>query len=168
MPYRRPMAPRHAFRNRSNRKRVVVSTIQNTLLAAIGAGGVLDVDLLTGVEFNTDQGYKVLRCIGKLTPNAAPALNDNHVIGLIVGRNSDVGLNIGGQVQPSQANLPWHMMNGFVFNGGYTVGGGNVIPFRSARSRRIVRGNDEAYLLSISSATAVTFRLFARTWVELP
>jgi len=151
-------------------RRVVCSTILNTSLAAMAAGDILNVDLLTGVEFASDQGFTVLKGFAKLTSTTAPTLGDVINVGSIVGRNLDLGHNVANQVSTNQRNLPWQNMNGFVFNGGWTVGGGNVIPF-SFRGRRVVRGDNEAFILSItnaSAATSYTFRLFSRVWIALP
>lgn len=124
---------------------------------------------LGGMSINTDTGMTVLRSHWVITPNAAPALNDNVIVGAAIMRNGDIGANITGALTAATGPYQWMFHCAYTFNGGYTRGGGNIIT-GGTRSRRVIRADQDAFVLSLVSnaAAATQYHLYTRTWVALP
>lgn len=154
-----------------SRRRMVHVTISQSLLPSLNTGQFLGQDLLSNfAQLPTDAGFTVLRSRIVLTPNVAPALNDNVVVGVAKCRNSDFGVNVGNGLTTALTNYKeWRYLEGFTMNGGLVRGGGNVITINVGR-RTAIGEDSDGYGLFITSnfVVATQFRLWARTSVLLP
>lgn len=166
--YRRSYAPR---RGRMARPRVIQVITNNTLTSSLTLGQNQGMDILaalSGQSINTDTGVTVLRTRLVITPNIAPTLNDNVIIGVGMLRNGDVGANVSGALTAA-TDYRWAYHEAFTMNGGLTRGGGNVITIHW-RGRRVVRMDQDAWVCSIVSnfAAATQYHFYARSFVALP
>jgi hypothetical protein len=105
-----------------------------------------------------------------MTSIAGQATTDQYRIGLIIGRNTDVGVNIAGQQDPANPELDWMHIDRVI----PTASGATVDSTQhwviDNHSKRKMQELNQAYLLCLqqNAAAARTFNLYCRTLIALP
>jgi hypothetical protein len=91
-------------------------------------------------------------------------------IGLVVGRNTDVGINVAGQQDPSNPELDWmHLDRPIPTASGATID--SVIPYYvDNHSKRKMQELNQAYILAMTNtnAAAQAIQIWARVLIALP
>jgi hypothetical protein len=99
-----------------------------------------------------------------------PASTSLWRVGLIVGRNTDVGINVAGQQDPSNPELDWMLLRREMATfSGATVDAARVLEY-DLRAKRKMQELNQAYILALSNSTAAsqTYQIFARVLIALP
>ncbi|ALE29541.1 hypothetical protein A0R81_gp1 [Lake Sarah-associated circular molecule 4] len=157
---------------RSQRRKLVWATTDQSV--NIPAGQISNTNLAAtlSVAGASLLGTTIMRTHLRIemTSIAGQATTDQYRIGLIVGRTSDVGINVAGQQDPSNPELDWvHLDRVIPTASGATVDSTQHWVLDN-RSKRKMQELNQAYLLCLqqNAAAARTFNIFARVLFALP
>lgn len=168
MPPHRMRRYRTVPQRRSYRRRLWITSTADT--ASVTTGQTNAISLYPGFgQGATDAGFTFVKSIINLVPSTTPALGDFVQVGIVKGRNSDLGVNIANGMSVAQVDQPWLFLYKYVENSGLSPGGGNGISIRAHGLRRISNAQEEMLLCYTSGFTAaLVFHTFIRTLVLLP
>jgi hypothetical protein len=154
---------------RAERRKLVWGTTDQSV--NIPAGQISNTNLLAALSVAGSSllGVTVMRTHCRIMQLAAVAGTTTRV-GFIIGRTSDVGINIAGQQDPSNPELDWMLLDRRTqdTNGAATNATQNWV--YDLKSKRKMQELNQAYILAITNTTAaaVTYQLWARVLVALP
>ena len=167
MPSRNFRAARPA--GRSQRRKLVWATLDQSV--TIPAGQISNVNLLAALSVAGSSllGVTVGRTHIRIQATTATA-GDLVRIGLVIGRATDVGINIPGQQDPANPELDWMLLDRRAVQGQETNVAGKPCYSYDLRSKRKMQELNQAYVLALqdSGAASSTWQLWARTLVMLP
>ena len=159
----------HVARGAARRKLVWATLDQNVV---IPTGTTSDINLLAAlaVAGSSLLGVTIMRTHLRISQVATPNATTLYRQGLIVGRLTDVGIGVAGQVDPSNPELDWMYLDRRVADSSGAAANVTQNWFYDVRSKRKMDELNMAYILSQShtSAGSVTLQLWARTLVALP
>jgi hypothetical protein len=92
-------------------------------------------------------------------------------VGVLVGRVSDIGINVAGQQDPSNPELDWRYLDRYTpTSSGAALDQTQNWPLIDLRSRAKVGELNQAYILAMShsGAAARIVQVWARTLIALP
>jgi len=91
-------------------------------------------------------------------------------IGLIVGRNTDVGINVAGQQDPANPETDWMYLDKWFATFSGAAQDATTIFTLDLKAKRKLQELNQAYILAITNTTASpsTYLMWARTLVMLP
>jgi hypothetical protein len=171
-----PLGPRrlhHQVRSSARRRTLVWATTDQNV--NIPAGQISNVNLLAllSVAGSSLLGATVMRTHVRIMQSSigGQASTDLYRVGIIVGRTSDVGINVAGQQDPSNPELDWRYLDRWTpTSSGAAVDTTQNLPLIDLRSKAKVGELNQAYILALahSAAAARLFQIWARTLIALP
>ena len=170
-----PLGPRRVARPAVRRPRRTLVWATTDQSVNIPAGQISNVNLLAllSVAGSSLLGCTVMRTHVRLMGSSLSgfASTDLLRVGIIVGRTSDVGINVAGQQDPSNPELDWRYLDRWTpSSSGAAVDTTQNWPMIDLRSRAKVGELNQAYILatSHSAAAARIVQIWARTLLALP
>jgi len=159
---------RRGTRSTGSHRQLVWGTVDGILSSSL-VNGFQVLDMLPDIDLTSSAlGSTVMRTHLTITPTTAPAVADFYKIGLMIGRNNEIGTNLAGVSLVDSPDLDWMFRRIYTFNGGIEMGGGNIISI-DLRAKRKLSELNQRYVLAIGTNTgaAVQFRIYARTLLAL-
>jgi len=157
-----------SLRRSSQRRKLVWATSDNSV--TIPAGQISNVNLLSALSVAGSSllGITIIRTHLRLQMPQSNA--EFRRIGLIVGRATDVGINVAGQQDPSNPELDWMLLDrvGPSWSGATVDSQASMV--YDLRAKRKMQELNQAYILALApaSAAANTIQIWARTLIALP
>ncbi len=156
---------------RSQRRKLVWAT-SNVTVAALNAGGVADLDLGAPLEVAGSSllGVTIMRTRLHYHVRDFAAVADQIETGMIIGRSSDIGVNVAGQVSAATPENDWMLLTVLdPVTSAAAVDAGARFDF-DLRAKRKMQELNQKLVLSLfnNSAGAHTIDVFARVLVALP
>ena len=168
MPPRMRRSPVH--RRGSARRELVWATTDQTV--NIPAGQISDLNLLAALSVAGSSllGVTVIRTHVHIAIQTGLAAGVGWRFGLIIGRNTDVGVNVAGQQDPSNPELDWMYLDRVYGTFSGATADAQRLFEVDLRAKRRMQELNQAYLLcqTNTTAAAVNVAVWARTLLALP